>query len=54
MGGRGFGVVFDIVLGLAGALVGGLVFGLLRPHDGDLGGDAGFWGSLVVAFLGGR
>src|SRR5437764_167779 len=51
MGGGGYGLFGDIILGLVGALVGGLLFGLLRGDDGVVG-DAGFWGSLAVAFLG--
>jgi uncharacterized membrane protein YeaQ/YmgE (transglycosylase-associated protein family) len=52
MGGGGYGMFGDLALGLVGALVGGLLFGLLRGGDGSVGGDAGFWGSLGVAFLG--
>ena len=51
VGGGGYGLFGDIVLGLLGALVGGLLFGLLRGDDGVVG-DAGFWGSIAVAFLG--
>lgn len=39
------GIIGDLVLGLAGAFVGGLV------TDGLVGGDAGFWSSLVVATI---
>jgi uncharacterized membrane protein YeaQ/YmgE (transglycosylase-associated protein family) len=46
MKGGGYGIVTDIIVGLVGALIGGFVFGLL-----DIGG-AGFWGSMLVAFLG--
>jgi uncharacterized membrane protein YeaQ/YmgE (transglycosylase-associated protein family) len=46
MKGRGYGIVVDLVVGLIGAVVGGFLFGLLVT------GDAGFWGSIVVAFLG--
>ena len=35
----------DLVLGLAGALVAGLVV------DQSVGGDAGFWGSIVAATI---
>lgn len=35
----------DLVLGLAGAIVAGFVV------DGSVGGDAGFWSSLVAATL---
>ncbi len=51
VGGGGYGLFGDIGLGLLGALLGGLLFGLLRGDDG-LVGDAGFWGSIGVAFLG--
>lgn len=37
------GIFGDLLLGLVGAFVGGLV------TDGLVGGDAGFWSSLVVA-----
>jgi uncharacterized membrane protein YeaQ/YmgE (transglycosylase-associated protein family) len=46
MKGRGFGVVMDIVVGIAGAIVGGFVLGLLGIHAG------GLIGSIVVAFVG--
>jgi uncharacterized membrane protein YeaQ/YmgE (transglycosylase-associated protein family) len=52
LGGNGYGVLLDLVLGLTGALVGGFVFGLLLQSDNSLVGDTGFWVSLVVAFLG--
>jgi uncharacterized membrane protein YeaQ/YmgE (transglycosylase-associated protein family) len=51
VGGGGYGLFGDVVLGLVGALLGGLLFGLLRGNDGVVG-DAGFWGSIAVAFLG--
>lgn len=46
MRGGGYGVIGDIIVGLIGALIGGLVFDLLVQ------GETGFWGSMVVAFLG--
>ena len=46
MSGGGYGIIRDIVLGLVGALVGGLVSGFF------IQGDAGFWGSILVAFIG--
>jgi len=46
MKGGGYGVVMDIVLGIAGAILGGWVFGLLGLHAG------GLIGSIVVAFIG--
>jgi uncharacterized membrane protein YeaQ/YmgE (transglycosylase-associated protein family) len=51
VGGGGYGLFGDLALGLLGALLGGLLFGLLRGDDGFVG-DAGFWGSIAVAFLG--
>jgi len=46
MRGAGYGIIGDIFMGLIGAFVGGLVFGLIYT------GSEGFWGSVVVAFLG--
>jgi uncharacterized membrane protein YeaQ/YmgE (transglycosylase-associated protein family) len=46
MRGTGYGLFGDLLVGLIGALVGGFVFGLIVT------GDAGFWGSIFVAFLG--
>jgi uncharacterized membrane protein YeaQ/YmgE (transglycosylase-associated protein family) len=46
MKGSGYGLICDLILGLLGALVGGFLFGFLVE------GDYGFWGSIVVAFLG--
>jgi uncharacterized membrane protein YeaQ/YmgE (transglycosylase-associated protein family) len=46
MSGGGFGIVRDLVLGLVGALVGGIISGFF------LEGDAGFWGSVGVSFIG--
>lgn len=45
--GRGFGCIADIVVGVAGAIIGGFLLSLL-----GIGGTFGFWGSLVVAFIG--
>jgi uncharacterized membrane protein YeaQ/YmgE (transglycosylase-associated protein family) len=47
MKGGGYGLVGDMIVGLIGAVIGGLVFGLLVT------GEAGFWGSIVVAICGG-
>jgi uncharacterized membrane protein YeaQ/YmgE (transglycosylase-associated protein family) len=47
MGGGGYGVVGDIVLGILGGIVGGWVFGLL-----GIGANSGMIGSIVVAFVG--
>jgi uncharacterized membrane protein YeaQ/YmgE (transglycosylase-associated protein family) len=52
MSGSGYGLLSDILLGLIGALVGGFVFGLVMGSDIGGGTTIGFWGSLVVAFLG--
>lgn len=46
MSGGGYGVLRDTLLGLIGALIGGVVTGFFVQ------GAAGFWGSIVVAFLG--
>ena len=46
MRGAGYGLVGDIVTGLIGAFLGGFLFGLVVT------GDAGFWSSIVVAFVG--
>ena len=43
----GYGVLGDIVVGTVGSLLGGITFGTFVP------GAAGFWGSIVVAFIGG-
>ncbi|HEY8760837.1 MAG TPA: GlsB/YeaQ/YmgE family stress response membrane protein [Candidatus Dormibacteraeota bacterium] len=44
--GRGFGCLVDIIVGIAGAFIGGILVGAFVP------GVAGFWESLVVAFIG--
>jgi len=46
MSGGGYGIVRDLALGLVGALIGGFVSGFF------IQGDAGFWGSIVVALIG--
>jgi uncharacterized membrane protein YeaQ/YmgE (transglycosylase-associated protein family) len=46
--GRGFGCLADIVVGVAGALIGGFLLGAIF-HMND---TVGFWGSIVVAFIG--
>ena len=46
--GRGFGCIADIVVGVAGAFIGGF---LLHNIFG-IGGNVGFFGSIVVAFIG--
>jgi len=50
MKGTGFGLVGDIVIGLIGAFIGGLVFGSLQGSYAL--GSTGFWGSILVAFVG--
>lgn len=46
--GRGFGCIADIVVGIAGALIGGYLLGVLF----NVNGTVGFFGSIVVAFIG--
>jgi uncharacterized membrane protein YeaQ/YmgE (transglycosylase-associated protein family) len=46
--GRGFGCLADIVVGVAGALIGGFLLGAIFHVTGTVG----FWGSIVVAFIG--
>ena len=40
-----YGTLGDLVLGVIGALAGGLLYGFFRA-------DAAFWGSIVVALIG--
>ncbi|HEY8811945.1 MAG TPA: GlsB/YeaQ/YmgE family stress response membrane protein [Candidatus Dormibacteraeota bacterium] len=44
--GRGYGCLVDIIVGVAGAFIGGILLGTF------IQGVAGFWESLVVAFIG--
>ena len=46
--GRGFGCIADIVVGVAGALIGGYLLGAIFHITGTIG----FFGSIVVAFIG--
>src|SRR2546427_13136005 len=46
--GRGFGCLADIVVGVAGAIIGGFV---LSTFFG-VSGNVGFLGSIIVAFIG--
>jgi uncharacterized membrane protein YeaQ/YmgE (transglycosylase-associated protein family) len=46
MSGGSYGIGGDVIVGLVGALVSGFMFDLFAAAV------AGFWGSLVVAFLG--
>jgi uncharacterized membrane protein YeaQ/YmgE (transglycosylase-associated protein family) len=46
--GRGFGCVADIVVGVAGAIIGGFLLSVVFGANTTVG----FWGSIVVAFIG--
>ena len=46
--GRGFGCLADIVVGIAGAFIGGFLLSLFF----NVNGTVGFWGSIIVAFIG--
>ena len=46
--GRGFGCVADMVVGVAGAIIGGFMLSALFGASGTVG----FWGSIIVAFIG--
>ncbi len=46
--GRGFGCIADIIVGVAGAIIGGWLLGAVFHMTGTVG----FWGSIVVAFIG--
>jgi uncharacterized membrane protein YeaQ/YmgE (transglycosylase-associated protein family) len=46
--GRGFGCIADIVVGIAGALIGGFLIGQIFGVNTVVG----FWGSIIVAFIG--
>jgi uncharacterized membrane protein YeaQ/YmgE (transglycosylase-associated protein family) len=46
MKGSGFGVLIDIILGIAGAVVGGFLMGLLGIYSGSL------IGTTVIAIVG--
>jgi len=48
--GTGLGLLGDIVVGILGAFLGGLVLALLQP--GTLGVTGPAFGSLIVAFIG--
>ncbi|MHB8573242.1 MAG: GlsB/YeaQ/YmgE family stress response membrane protein [Candidatus Dormibacteria bacterium] len=45
--GRGLGCLLDLVVGLAGAYIGGFLFGAI-----GLTGPQGFIGSVIVSFVG--
>ncbi len=42
----GYGIIGDMAIGLLGAVVGGFLFGQFSK------GEEGFWGSVVIAFVG--
>src|SRR5437899_11154717 len=46
--GRGFGCIADIVVGVAGAIIGGFLLGA----GFHMTGTVGVWGSMAVAFIG--
>jgi uncharacterized membrane protein YeaQ/YmgE (transglycosylase-associated protein family) len=46
--GRGFGCLADIIVGIVGAVIGGWLLSAVF----NVGGTVGFFGSIVVAFLG--
>jgi uncharacterized membrane protein YeaQ/YmgE (transglycosylase-associated protein family) len=46
MRGGGYGIALDLIIGLIGSFLGGLIFSLLVE------GETGFWGSIGVAFVG--
>jgi uncharacterized membrane protein YeaQ/YmgE (transglycosylase-associated protein family) len=46
MRGGGYGLIRDIILGLIGAFIGGLIFSAFTTAE------YGFWGSVGVAFVG--
>ena len=47
MKGGGYGILFDIILGIVGGVIGGWIFGKLGINVGS-----GLIGSIVVAFVG--
>ena len=46
MKGSGYGVIGDILVGLVGSFLGGLILSFFVE------GTTGFWGSILVAFIG--
>jgi uncharacterized membrane protein YeaQ/YmgE (transglycosylase-associated protein family) len=46
MQGSGYGILGDLIVGLLGSFLGGLLGGFFME------GTTGFWGSIVVAFIG--
>jgi len=47
--GGGFGIVGDIVIGVLGAMIGGMIFG---PYTSASNGNTGMIGSIFVATIG--
>jgi uncharacterized membrane protein YeaQ/YmgE (transglycosylase-associated protein family) len=47
MKGGGYGLIGDIIMGVVGAFIGGLLFSFLLP-----GSSVGLLGSIIVAFIG--
>ena len=52
MGGGNYGLILNIALGLTGALIGGFLYGLIMQSETGVGGDAGFWTSVAISFVG--
>ncbi len=48
MKGGGYGIIGDLIVGLVGSFVGGIVFGFLVTDTGT----TGFLGSIVVSVIG--
>ena len=46
MKGSGYGILGDVIVGLIGSFLGGLLLSFFVE------GAAGFWGSILVAFIG--
>ena len=51
-GKQGGGIIVTIILGIVGALVGGLLFNLLGGHGFTVKLYSGFWWSLLTAVVG--
>ncbi len=47
MGGAGYGLIGDIIIGIVGAYIGGFIVSLI-----GFGGSYGFLGSIIVAIIG--
>lgn len=48
MKGGGYGIIGDLIVGLVGSFVGGILFGLIASDAGT----TGFLGSIVVSVIG--